>query len=278
MVKINDKFLWNYGKFPGIMPPQPRYFMFPSNVYFPQQCSGQKQILKDWEANAMVASFVSPIRADLNLIRSTNLTRIDARAVHFAAIFMKGVVNFYLLNAACDFPVARCNAVPWAFWDGKVFHHFYLRAKLGARIDDLVNHKEELLRDFQEIKSLIAAHVPAVPPPTRTPAPTSSQDSTPKGSPKKSKSHRSTPSSSPAHSPPIQPPQPPTTLNITKPTYMASSGSPRISPRGSPLTPHSPHIKKVSATAKRSTSPSMGSLVTKSPIKKAANGPKQSEM
>lgn len=76
-------------------------------LLFYLQCCGTKPILKEWEANAMISSFITPIRADLNLIRAVNLSRIDARAVHIAAIFMKGVVTMYLLNAACDFPVER---------------------------------------------------------------------------------------------------------------------------------------------------------------------------
>lgn len=59
--------------------------------------------------NAMMAAFLSPIRQDLNQIRGLALPRIDARAVHVAAIFMKGLVNFYFLLAACDFPVDREN-------------------------------------------------------------------------------------------------------------------------------------------------------------------------
>ena len=57
----------------------------------------------------MIASFVSPTRGDLTSVRAVNLPRIDARAVHFAAIFMKGVVTMYLLDACCDFPVDRKN-------------------------------------------------------------------------------------------------------------------------------------------------------------------------
>ena len=59
--------------------------------------------------NALVAVFLSPIRADLNQIRAISLPRIDARAVHVAAIFMKGLVNFYLVNATCGFPLSRLD-------------------------------------------------------------------------------------------------------------------------------------------------------------------------
>lgn len=72
-----------------------------------KQCSQTKPILKDWEMNALIAAFLSPLREDLNQIRAIALPRIDARAVHVAAIFMKGLVNFYFLIAACDFPVDR---------------------------------------------------------------------------------------------------------------------------------------------------------------------------
>lgn len=57
----------------------------------------------------MIAAFLSPVREDLNQIRALALPRIDARAVHVAAIFMKGLVNIYFLLAACDFPVERKN-------------------------------------------------------------------------------------------------------------------------------------------------------------------------
>ena len=132
--------------------------------------------------------------------------------------------------------------------------------------------QEEQLSLFAEIKKMIAAHIPVLPPPTRTPA-KETPDSTPKGSPKKSRSSRgTTPSSSPAHSPPIshQSPQPPTSLNINKPNY--SSGSPRISPRGSPSSPRPDLVP-----GKRFKAPATGTT-TKSPVKKAANGPQSTAM
>lgn len=93
--------------------------------FFYKQCSQTKPILKDWEMNALIAAFLSPLRDDLNQIRAIALPRIDARAVHVAAIFMKGLVNFYFLIAACDFPVDRKNVSSVSGWIFLIYWKLY---------------------------------------------------------------------------------------------------------------------------------------------------------
>ncbi|XP_070001097.1 constitutive coactivator of peroxisome proliferator-activated receptor gamma [Penaeus vannamei] len=214
----------------------PPHIVVPVAILFYLQCSQTKPILKDWEMNALIAAFLSPLRDDLNQIRAIALPRIDARAVHVAAIFMKGLVNFYFLIAACDFPVDRKNVVPWAFWDGKVFHHYYLRAKSGAKIDDMCEHKEEILKLFVDIKTMVVPHIPPPPvipkPPAESPEP---KGSSPEDSPHKK--HRRGHSNASTVSPP-QTPLPPTSLAINQNSTPSKVASQASSPTASPSSPH----------------------------------------
>ncbi|XP_045132827.1 LOW QUALITY PROTEIN: constitutive coactivator of peroxisome proliferator-activated receptor gamma-like [Portunus trituberculatus] len=248
----------------------PPHLVVPVAMLFYLQCSQPKPILKDWEMNAMMAAFLSPMREDLNQIRAVALPRIDARAVHVAAIFMKGLVNFFFLLAACDFPVSRENMVPWSFWDGKVFHHYYLRAKSGAKVEDLCEHKEKIHKQFMEMKNLILPHIaPTVPVKTAVP---SSPSRSPLESPKKKGGHLGTSITPLGISPPTTPARDhPTTLAITKNVHGKNSrGS---SPLVSPSSPHSkPHGKQPHR------SPQPKSPVARSPVAKssAAKSPAKS--
>ncbi|KAK4306303.1 hypothetical protein Pmani_021854 [Petrolisthes manimaculis] len=250
----------------------PPHLVVPVAILFYLQCSNPKPILKDWEMNAMIAAFLSPIRQDINLIRTLALPRIDARAVHVAAIFMKGLVNFYFLLAACDFPVDKLNIVPWAFWDGKVFHHYYLRAKSGSKIEDLCEHKDVILKQFLEMKGMIMPHMP---PPAPLRPPTSCSPDHPSRSPtlgSPSKKPRSpytnaTPSTSPPNTPGREQ-NPPTTLAITKNT-LGGKQSRGSSPAVSPTSPRGgkPHGKMGVHKSPQPKSPIAKSAAAKSPAK-----------
>ncbi|KAK8734393.1 hypothetical protein OTU49_006165 [Cherax quadricarinatus] len=252
----------------------PPHLIVPVAILFYLQCSHPKPILKDWEMNAMMAAFLSPIREDLNQIRAIALPRIDARAVHVAAIFMKGLANFYFLLAACDFPVERKYAVPWAFWDGKVFHHYYLRAKLGAKIDDLCEHKDDILKKFVEMKTLILPHMPPPLPISRTSNSPEHLARTPHGSPKK-RHHglNNTPSTSPPGTPNLEHP---TTLAITKNVHgktPSRGSSPLISP-SSPRGGNKSYSKVHKSPQPKS--PVAKSSAAKSPVAKSpARSPKK---
>ncbi|XP_076068067.1 constitutive coactivator of peroxisome proliferator-activated receptor gamma-like isoform X2 [Oratosquilla oratoria] len=135
----------------------PLHLVFPAAILYYMQYSSPKPILKDWEVNAIIAGFLSSVRDSLTQIRAIVLPRIDARAVHIGALFMKGAVNLYFLHAACGTPFERSKTLPIEYWDGKVFHHYYLRAKGGARIEDLCEHNEDILNKFMELKMMVVS-------------------------------------------------------------------------------------------------------------------------
>lgn len=242
----------------------PPHLVIPVALLFYLQCTQPKPILKDWEMNALIASILSPIRDDLFLIRALNLPRIDGRAVHVAAVFMKGLVNFYFLLAACDFPVTRKYAVPWAFWDGKVFHHYYLRAKSGSRVDDLCDHKDQRLKTFMELKTLILPHMP--PPLSISKCSNSPEhlNRSPQGSPKKKPNLGPDGTLSPPSTPGLEPP---TSLAINK-NAGSVTHSRGNSPAISPSSPHAQKGKKVCQKSPQSKSPVAKSSAAKSPTTK----------
>ncbi|XP_064098859.1 constitutive coactivator of peroxisome proliferator-activated receptor gamma-like [Macrobrachium nipponense] len=240
----------------------PPHHVVPVAILFYLQCSQPKPILKDWEMNALLATLISPVREDLLQIRTIALARIDARAVHIAAIFMKGLVNLYFLIAACDFPVERKYCVPWAFWDGKVFHSLYIRAKNGAKVEDLCEHKDEVLKTFMELKTLILPHMP---PPLSIAKSSNSPEhrsNTPQGSPKKKPNLGTDGLKSPPGTPGLEPP---TSLAINKNVPGNQTHSRGSSPA---ISPSSPHAHKIGKTGQKSPLPIAKSSAAKSPTTK----------
>ncbi|RXG58961.1 Constitutive coactivator of peroxisome proliferator-activated receptor gamma [Armadillidium vulgare] len=229
---------------------------FPVCLLFYLQCSQPRPIFKEWEIGAMVAGFLSPIRKDLNQIRAINLPRIDSRAVHLATVFVKGLVNLYILLAACDFPLDRRNCVPWKFWDGKVFQHMYLRGKSGARVEDLVDKREDLYKLYIDIKSFLATHTPQVIKPKSAEPPSSDSPRKRPASPSTSEV-TATPPQSPAH--------PPNTLAISKNT-----------PKSPMISPNSPRSPNAGAKSAKNLHTNQNKTPTKHPAAKSPKTPKKS--
>ncbi|CAG0924575.1 unnamed protein product, partial [Notodromas monacha] len=64
-----------------------------------------KPVLHDWEVNAFVAQAVSPIANNFQTLHVLKLERVDARPIHMATIFMRGVSNVLFLLGVCNYPV-----------------------------------------------------------------------------------------------------------------------------------------------------------------------------
>ncbi|XP_068235380.1 uncharacterized protein [Palaemon carinicauda] len=152
--------------------------------------------------------------------------------------------------------------VPWAFWDGKVFHSLYIRAKNGAKVEDLCEHKDDVLKTFMELKTLILPHMPPPLSIAKTANSPEHLSNTPQGSPKKKPNLGTDGLMSPPSTPGLEPP---TSLAITK----NIPGNPIHSRGSSPaISPSSPHTHKIGKTGQKSPLPVAKSSAAKSPTTK----------
>jgi hypothetical protein len=64
-----------------------------------------KPVLHDWEVNAFLAQAVSPIALNFQTLHVLKLERVDARPIHMATMFMRGVSNVLFLLGVCNYPI-----------------------------------------------------------------------------------------------------------------------------------------------------------------------------
>ncbi|CAG0892589.1 unnamed protein product, partial [Cyprideis torosa] len=122
----------------------------------PIECRA-KPVLHDWEVNAFLAQAVSPLaKGKQNLsVHSLKLDRVDARPIHVASLFLRGVSTVLFLLGVCNYPVALKDNLPHSFFDGKLFHYYYMRSKLGSKVRPLCENMEEAYNTFVKLKDVI---------------------------------------------------------------------------------------------------------------------------
>uniref|UniRef100_T1IPW3 Uncharacterized protein n=1 Tax=Strigamia maritima TaxID=126957 RepID=T1IPW3_STRMM len=111
--------------------------------------------IEEWEIDAFIAQGIIVNKCDVSFLKKINIDRLNARAVHLSSIFMRGVSCSLFVLCTCSYPFPMSNAMPWNFFDGKLFHHFYLRAMQKERF---VNHRERIkfpLAMFLKLKGVI---------------------------------------------------------------------------------------------------------------------------
>ncbi|GIY15709.1 constitutive coactivator of peroxisome proliferator-activated receptor gamma [Caerostris extrusa] len=76
---------------------------------------------------------------------------VDAVAVNLSTLFMRGVTTVLMVLNICDFPFPMTHAMPWRFFDGKLFHYLHNKAKLRPSIQDLCKNEDKKIKDFYNL-------------------------------------------------------------------------------------------------------------------------------
>ncbi|XP_054451220.1 constitutive coactivator of peroxisome proliferator-activated receptor gamma [Pteronotus mesoamericanus] len=83
------------------------------------------------------------------------LDHIDPRAVQLGSLLVRGLTTLVLVNSACGFPWEASELVPWAVFDGKLFHEKYLQSEKGCPAEALVEQNRSRLTQFHHLKSVV---------------------------------------------------------------------------------------------------------------------------
>lgn len=107
-----------------------------------------------WEAWALVAQAVHPFAKILQQLRQLRVERVIPRAVALGSVFMRGVSAVQCVLGVCNVPMPMEDAMPWLFFDGKLFHHCYVTFDRGAKPEQVLQHQVEPLEEFDRLMSI----------------------------------------------------------------------------------------------------------------------------
>lgn len=77
--------------------------------------------------------------------------RVDARAVNLSTLFANGIEPVLMALESCGFPSPYKYAMPWKFFDGKLFHFLYNEAKKHPSVRFLCKNQDEIVEKFYQL-------------------------------------------------------------------------------------------------------------------------------
>ncbi|XP_054714905.1 constitutive coactivator of peroxisome proliferator-activated receptor gamma-like [Uloborus diversus] len=115
--------------------------------------SEESSELQAWE----VAVFIGQALLNKNAEHLSHLKapEIDATAVHLASLFMRGVTTAMMVLGTCGYPFEVYNTMPWNFFDGKLFHHLYIKTRRNPNISQLFESQESCKEQFYHLLPVI---------------------------------------------------------------------------------------------------------------------------
>ncbi|GBM32630.1 Constitutive coactivator of peroxisome proliferator-activated receptor gamma [Araneus ventricosus] len=104
-----------------------------------------------------VAAFIAQAlwKATSEELKNLMAPSVDAVAVNISSLFMRGVTTVLMVLNVCDFPFSMTHAMPWRFFDGKLFHHLHNQAKQRASIRELCRNHDQTVKDFYSLLSSV---------------------------------------------------------------------------------------------------------------------------
>ncbi|XP_064466989.1 constitutive coactivator of peroxisome proliferator-activated receptor gamma-like isoform X1 [Ornithodoros turicata] len=110
------------------------------------------RVVEQWEAMAfLVQAMVPPhISSQCSQVKIERC-RIHPRIVSLATYFMMGVQAVTTALSACGHPLPLEQALPWLYFDGKVFHVLYQELEAGRSVDSIFENNVQCLEVFYRL-------------------------------------------------------------------------------------------------------------------------------
>ncbi|CAL1292477.1 unnamed protein product [Larinioides sclopetarius] len=104
-----------------------------------------------------VAVFVAQAawKPSSNDIKQLENPQVLASAVNLSTLFINGIEPVLMALETCGFPSPYKYALPWQFFDGKLFHFLYNEAKRHPRVRVLCNNQEEIIERFYQLLPVV---------------------------------------------------------------------------------------------------------------------------
>lgn len=114
-------------------------------------------VMHAWEAMAFLAQALVPRQKWEHCSKTTiPPSHIHPRAVNLATYFMVGVQAVTMALSTCGHPFPLEEAVPWLYFDGKVFHIVYRELQAGNGIDSILEYDAQCLKEFYRLWHIIS--------------------------------------------------------------------------------------------------------------------------
>ncbi|GFR27623.1 constitutive coactivator of peroxisome proliferator-activated receptor gamma [Trichonephila clavata] len=104
-----------------------------------------------------VAVFVAQAlwRKSSEQLKQLRAPSVDTVAVNLSTLFMRGVTAVLMVLNVCDSPFSMMYAMPWRFFDGKLFHHLHNEAKLRPNVRELCGNQNDVIKDFYKLLPVV---------------------------------------------------------------------------------------------------------------------------
>ncbi|GFW36434.1 constitutive coactivator of peroxisome proliferator-activated receptor gamma [Trichonephila clavipes] len=80
---------------------------------------------------------------------------VHATAVNLSTLFISGIMAILMALETCDFPIPATSAMPWHFFDGKLFHFLYDEAQSNPSVQKLCKDQDQLVKEFYKLLPVV---------------------------------------------------------------------------------------------------------------------------
>lgn len=80
---------------------------------------------------------------------------VNTTAVNLSTLFISGIMAVLMALETCDCPIPMTSAMPWYFFDGKLFHFLYGQAQSNPSVQKLCKNQDQLMEEFYKLLSVV---------------------------------------------------------------------------------------------------------------------------
>ncbi|CAL1292478.1 unnamed protein product [Larinioides sclopetarius] len=104
-----------------------------------------------------VAVFVAQAvwKPSSDVIKQLKNPQVYASTVNLATLFINGISAVLMALETCGLPSPYKYTLPWQFFDGKLFHFLYNKAKRHPRVRVLCNDQDEIIERFYKLLPVV---------------------------------------------------------------------------------------------------------------------------
>ncbi|GBM00798.1 Constitutive coactivator of peroxisome proliferator-activated receptor gamma [Araneus ventricosus] len=110
-------------------------------------------LLKPLDVAVFVAQAVW--KPSLDDIKQLENPQVRASTVNLSTLFVNGIAAVLMALETCGLPSPYKYALPWRFFDGKLFHFLYNEAKRRPRVRVLCNDQDEIIERFYQLLPVV---------------------------------------------------------------------------------------------------------------------------
>ncbi|XP_021937995.1 constitutive coactivator of peroxisome proliferator-activated receptor gamma-like isoform X2 [Zootermopsis nevadensis] len=112
-------------------------------------------LLETWEIEALIIQAVVLEEYDVKRLSNLQVPSIHTRAIRISTLFIRSATTMHLLLATCGYPVTLAEALPWRYFDGKLFGCTYHKTMSGGKYEDQCFHKTAVMEQYIKVREIV---------------------------------------------------------------------------------------------------------------------------